>query len=133
LLRQANDAEIADVRKVGEDSYEVTAHRSHTPSGLAAPGSRASQSVVAEAPGDNGGAPPSEPAAAPARAAALRFRRGSRSLLRPQELPLVGVVHMGEPTPAEPAEAKEAKPRRAPVRRKGTEPAKPRRPRKKSE
>ena len=27
LLRQANDAEIADVRKVGEDEYEITARR----------------------------------------------------------------------------------------------------------
>ena len=27
LLRQANDAEVADVRKVGDDDYEITPHR----------------------------------------------------------------------------------------------------------
>jgi uncharacterized protein (TIGR00288 family) len=132
LLRQANDAEVADVRKVGEDSYEVTAHRSHTPSGLAVP-SRAHTPALAEVPGDNGSGPGPESAAAPARSAALRFRRGSRSALRPSELPLVGVVHVDEPAPVEASDAKEAKPRRPAARRKGTEPAKPRRPRKKSE
>ena len=27
LLRQANDAEVADVRKIGDDEYEVSPHR----------------------------------------------------------------------------------------------------------
>ena len=37
LLRQANDAEIADVRKVGEDDYEVSSHRTSGVPAIAAP------------------------------------------------------------------------------------------------
>src|SRR6185369_5000852 len=88
LLRQANDAEIADVRKVDEKNFEITPHRAlHSFSGPAA-----TPPVVAAPATGNGGE--AEPAAqAPGRSAALRFRRGSRSLARPPELPLVGVVH----------------------------------------
>jgi len=104
LLRQANDAEIADVRKVGEDSYEVTPHRAH--------GSVASHAVqpqaAAEPAEENGNQPAATGAPAAGRSAALRFRRGSRSMVRPPELPLVGVVHVDEP-PAEKAPAKEPK------------------------
>jgi uncharacterized protein (TIGR00288 family) len=107
LLRQANDAEIADVRKVAEDKYEVTPHRSHLAS---APPISALQPA---APADNGAGPEAaRPVAAPTRSAALRFRRGSRSMLRPSELPLVGVVHVDEPAPVEKPTAKETKPRR---------------------
>ncbi|HEV8149746.1 MAG TPA: NYN domain-containing protein [Gemmatimonadales bacterium] len=108
LLRQANDAEIADVRKVGEDKYEVTPHRSHAASAPPIPALPATS-----VPADNGSGPEAgRPGATPARAAALRFRRGSRSMLRPPELPLVGVVHVDEPPPAEKPVAKEAKPKR---------------------
>jgi len=115
LLRQANDAEIADVRKIGEDSYEVTPHRSHSPSGSAAV---VLGQPVAEAPAENGG-PPAPSAASGSRTAALRFRRGSRSTMRPPELPLVGVVHVDEPPAGEKASTKEAKP----ARRAGRKPA----------
>ena len=37
LLRQANDAEIADVRKVGEDEYEITLRRGARPAASSAP------------------------------------------------------------------------------------------------
>ena len=118
LLRQANDAEIADVRKVDEKTYEITPHRALHSFGAAQP--------VAAEPSGNGSE--AEPAGvAPGRTAALRFRRGSRSMARPPELPLVGVVHVDEPQAAA-VESKEAKPKRAPSRR-----VAPRRPRKKSE
>ena len=108
LLRQANDAEVADVRKLGEDSYEITPHRSHSPSGSAPLVLGQPAEVMAEN-GDRPAPPPS--GAGPSRSAALRFRRGSRSMLRPSELPLVGVVQVDEPS-SEKAPAKEAKPSR---------------------
>ncbi len=107
LLRQANDAEVADVRKVGEDSYEITPHRSHSPSGSAAP---VPGRPSGEATADNGKGPAAASASSPSRTAALRFRRGSRSTLRPAELPLVGVVHVDEPPASEKAAAKVGKP-----------------------
>ena len=120
LLRQANDAEIADVRKVDEKTYEITPHRALQPFGT----SPAPQpAAVAE----SGNGNDAEPGQVPGRSAALRFRRGSRSMARPPELPLVGVVHVDEPQ-AVVVEDKEAKPKRATSRR-----APPRRPRKKSE
>jgi uncharacterized protein (TIGR00288 family) len=103
LLRQANDAEIADVRKVGDDSYEVTAHRAISGVAVAA---TLSARGLAEPVTDNGVGPAVPASAGPARAAALRFRRGSRSMLRPSELPLVGVVQVEESAPSEKAVAK---------------------------
>ena len=37
LLRQANDAEVADVRKVGDDDYEISAQRGHSRPSVPAP------------------------------------------------------------------------------------------------
>jgi uncharacterized protein (TIGR00288 family) len=139
LLRQANDAEVADVRKVGEDDYEVSPHRTSTVPAIAA---AAASNAAAGAP-----APTAESAEVPVGALAeaapeagprdngqrqgLRFRRGSRGSLRPGEIPLIGVVQMEAPMAAEPvataAEA-EAPPLDAPPRR----PARTRAPRKKA-
>ena len=112
LLRQANDAEIADVRKVGDDNYEITPHKSHAPITLALPAKPALDSA------DNGAAAATGLdsatgvwAAARPGSAALRFRRGSRAVTRPPA-PLVGVVHVDEPS-APPAASPEAKPRRS--------------------
>lgn len=100
LLRQANDADVADVRKVGDDDYEVSPHRT---------------SAASQPP-----APPREPAAAATTGAdrpvagdgaeaatrdngqrfGVRFRRGSRSPVRPGEIPLIGVVQIETPEPA---------------------------------
>jgi uncharacterized protein (TIGR00288 family) len=125
LLRQANDAEIADVRQVDDKTFEITPHRALHSVGTAAP------SQSATAPSENGSG--AEPAASvPGRSAALRFRRGSRSMSRPPELPLVGVVHVDEPAVVL-VESSEPKPRRVAGPRKAAEPGKPRRPRKKSE
>ncbi|HEU5048817.1 MAG TPA: NYN domain-containing protein [Gemmatimonadales bacterium] len=115
LLRQANDAEVADVRKLGEDEYEISLHRGRatpqvSPQPKAAP--------VVEAPAANGAAAsaPAVPAAEPAAATyrpGLRFRRGSRAPMRTGEIPLVGVVSMEPIAPAEPAPAAEAPARAA--------------------
>ena len=99
LLRQANDAEVADVRQVGEDDHEVSPHP-RAPAlpprpapVLAAPASTPSvEEPVAVA---------SEPLAEPASSGrengqrlGVRFRRGSRSPLRAGEIPLIGVVQV---------------------------------------
>jgi hypothetical protein len=134
LLRQANDAEIADVRKVGEDEYEITANRS------------APMLPPAPAPAVEEPAPELPPAAEPVAVgvtaetpvpggkdngirSGVRFRRGSRGMLRAGEIPLIGLVEV-EPAPgaagavqeSAPLEAtadaapakKSARPRRAP-------------------
>ncbi len=132
LLRQANDAEIADVRKVGEDEYEVTPHRTSGVPAIAAPAAAA----AAAQPTDEFAAvtapdAPAEPARSDnGQRLGLRFRRGSRGQARQGEIPLIGVVQMD--TPAEPAaaamlEAPEAE--REPATRK---PARARAPRKKA-
>jgi hypothetical protein len=100
LLRQANDAEVADVRKVGDDEYEISPHRM----GGGPPPSAPTRESAAPAPAAGG-----EPAAAEAGEAAarengqrfgVRFRRGSRAPLRTGEIPLIGVVEIEAPEPA---------------------------------
>jgi uncharacterized protein (TIGR00288 family) len=133
LLRQANDAEIADVRKMGDDDYEISDRRG----GGAAPmpaAPAASTPTAAPEPGESGA--PTEPVAEVSPAArengqrfGVRFRRGSRGGLRAGEIPLIGVVQVEAPPAealpveavavetAEPAEdtgRKPARPRRAP-------------------
>jgi uncharacterized protein (TIGR00288 family) len=141
LLRQANDAEIADVRKVGEDDYEISDRRG---AGMAPP----APSAPAASPATFG--PPVEPGERTERAEpvaevssgarengqrfGVRFRRGSRGGLRAGDIPLIGVVQVDSPQAeampadvvpveavaaetaeaAEPAERKPARPRRAP-------------------
>ena len=103
LLRQANDAEVADVRKVGDDDYEISAQR------------QAARLLLPPAPPaeEAPAGPPAaaEPSADPAASAGrengqrlgLRFRRGSRGPARGGEIPLIGMVQI-EPSP-EPTEA----------------------------
>ena len=121
LLRQANDAEIADVRKVGDDDYEISPRRMGGVAPTLSAPAAAAASVSSE---------PSEPppAAASAQSAAaepaaagrdngqrygVRFRRGSRGALRPGEIPLIGVVQMDLPTDAAPVQAEVAEPTEA--------------------
>jgi uncharacterized protein (TIGR00288 family) len=133
LLRQANDAEIADVRKMGDDDYEISDRRG----GGAAPmpaAPAASTPTAAPEPGESGA--PTEPVAEVSPAVrengqrfGVRFRRGSRGGLRAGEIPLIGVVQVDSPTaeavpveavavetaePADGTERKPARPRRAP-------------------
>jgi uncharacterized protein (TIGR00288 family) len=132
LLRQANDAEVADVRKVGDDEYEISSQRlpSRPTTQLATP-----RDEIAPAPVPDQGVG-LEPVAVPEPPApsrengqrfGVRFRRGSRAPLRPGEIPLVGVVQI-EPAPqpeapptepvAEPVvEEKRPRTRRAPRKR----------------
>jgi uncharacterized protein (TIGR00288 family) len=96
LLRQANDAEVAEVRKVGDDDYEISAQR---PGGrLALPPAPQQETtapvVAADVPAESGAGREN------GQRLGVRFRRGSRGAVRPGEIPLIGVVRM-EP-PAEP-------------------------------
>jgi hypothetical protein len=147
LLRQANDAEIADVRKVGEDDYEITPRRgaalpplpTQPPAAPALPPAEAEPPVEAEPAVAAVSAEEAEPVASePAGRGdglrfGVRFRRGSRGGLRTSEYPLVGVVQMDEPAAAVPAStvvgneaaesgaatAKPARSRRAPRKKAG--------------
>jgi hypothetical protein len=101
FLRQANDAEVADVRKVGDNDYEISPHR--TSGALPQPTSTREVAVTEEA-------ARVEPAAALESGDAsgrdngqrlgVRFRRGSRARVRPGEVPLIGVVQIEAPEPA---------------------------------
>jgi len=111
FLKQANDAEIADVRKLGDDSFEVSPHKTD----LSFVRVVAARPDVPVADG-NGSSPAAGPAGEPASRgpAALRFRRGSRVPIRPLELPLVGVVRVDDDVPPPPAPVEATKPARAP-------------------
>jgi hypothetical protein len=137
LLRQANDAEIADVRKVGEDDYEVSSHRTSGVPAIAAPAASAAAMAaanteelpVAGTTADAGVEPTGR--SDNGQRLGIRFRRGSRAPLRGGEIPLIGVVQMD--APAEPAGAvavlEEPAVESEPAQRK---PARPRAPRKKT-
>jgi uncharacterized protein (TIGR00288 family) len=117
FLRQANDAEMADVRKLADDSYEVSAHKTNL--GLARNLSGIADAIAPTSDG-NGSAPAPGIADTGIHTAALRFRRGSRAPIRPLALPLVGVVQVDEepkpahpePRPSAPAEEAAVKPGR---------------------
>jgi hypothetical protein len=129
LLRQANDAEVADVRKVGDDDYEITAQRQ--PARLALPPAPQQEE-----------SPPAPPAAEAipetsgsagrenGQRLGLRFRRGSRGPARAGEIPLIGMVQiesasepaesvLGQPSAeiAETVEEPRRRPRRPPRKR----------------
>ncbi|MDZ4390642.1 MAG: NYN domain-containing protein [Gemmatimonadales bacterium] len=101
LLRQANDAEIADVRLLGEDDYEVSPHKSDL----------AMKVHAAPEPGANGEVlTPTRPAGA------LRFRSGTVTGRPASAVPMVGVVSLGgaskpapEPAPAPAPKEEQAK------------------------
>ena len=117
LLRQANDAEIADVRKVSDDEYEIVPHRAEAGAPPLPPAARfepeepaLARAPAAAAPG-NGQAP-----ATPG----LRFRRGSRGPIRAAEIPLIGVVQVDEEEERErreEPEGREERDERAPAER----------------
>jgi uncharacterized LabA/DUF88 family protein len=95
LLRQANDAEVVDVRKVGDDDYEV---------GLTAADAQARvavQSAAAQVRGAAAVTPEAEVKAAPAAEGprrGIRHRRGSRVAgAGDAPVPMVGVVTLDAP------------------------------------
>ena len=93
FLRQANDAEIADVRMLSEGQYEVSQHKAD----IAFQKRTQAESGIAPATDSTATPVPRQPAA-------LRFRGGSRSSTRPSEVAMVGVVDFGEPKAAPTAE-----------------------------
>jgi uncharacterized protein (TIGR00288 family) len=135
LLRQANDAEVADVRKVGDDDYEISSQRlpSRPLPQFAVPREEAPPSTGSEnARIEAGAAPETAPAGNRENGQRLgvRFRRGSRGPLRPGEIPLIGMVQIEPPEPVpseappEPvAEAKRPRARRPPRKRAAVVPA----------
>jgi hypothetical protein len=135
LLRQANDAEVADVRKVGDDDYEISSQRlpSRPLPQFAAPREEAAPPTGSEDARIEAGAVPEM---APSgnrengQRLGVRFRRGSRGPLRPGEIPLIGMVQIEPPDPVaseaapEPvAEAKRPRTRRPPRQRAAAVPA----------
>lgn len=129
LLRQANDAEVADVRKVGDDDYEISAQRSLSrPS--APPAAPSAEEASLPQPAVGMEAAPETGAGAGrenGQRLGLRFRRGSRAPNRGGEIPLIGVVRIEQPAEPEPLEVPET---RAPVEAvEAVEPPKPSRPR----
>ena len=108
LLRQANDAEVADVRKVGDDEYEISSQRVPTRP-AAQPTATREEAPPPVALEDGLAEAVTTPEAAPAtrengQRFGVRFRRGSRAPLRPGEIPLIGVVQIEPPPEAVPAE-----------------------------
>ena len=99
LLRQANDAEVADVRKIGDDEYEVSPHRmgSSPPPSAPTRESAAPAAAGVEPPGAEVG---DAAARENGQRLGVRFRRGSRAPLRTGEIPLIGVVQIEAPEPA---------------------------------
>lgn len=114
FLRQANDAEVADVRRAADDRFEVSPHRTDLALARSArtaqPPAAASAAATSPAADRTTQAAPTAPApTAPAGRPALRFRRGSRVGVRSAaDVPLVGVVTPAAATTAVPAE--DAKP-----------------------
>jgi uncharacterized protein (TIGR00288 family) len=98
LLRQANDAEVADVRKVGDDEYEVSPHRMGGGPAPAGPAREAAAPAAGPEPAtvEAGEAAPRENG----QRFGVRFRRGSRAPLRTSEIPLIGVVQIEAPPEA---------------------------------
>ncbi|HSM16831.1 MAG TPA: NYN domain-containing protein [Gemmatimonadales bacterium] len=92
LLRQAHDAHVAEVLKLEDGTYEV--NRLGDVVRGTAPAARATQKADAKAPSTE---PPVQPEAEErekvnGRRAGLRFRRGSRTPARKEEIAMVGVV-----------------------------------------
>jgi hypothetical protein len=95
LLRQANDAEVADVRKLDDDTFEVSPHKSDLalPRGYV-PAQPAEPAGTVAGNGAGTAAPLGATGEYAARAPALRFRRGSRSNVRLPDFPLIGMVQV---------------------------------------
>jgi uncharacterized protein (TIGR00288 family) len=134
LLRQANDAEVADVRKLGDDEYEISAQRTPgRPQQQPLPSRDEMPAPMPEVAPETASA--AEPATGPrenGQRFGVRFRRGSRGPLRPGEIPLIGVVQMDasaeaeplmETAPAEPAQEEKRPRARRPRKKAAAAPA----------
>jgi hypothetical protein len=94
LLRQAHDAEVADVRKLGDDEYEVVGRGIEpAPAGpIRVTPPPAGEEVAVE----TAAAVPTGDATA---RGGIRFRRGSRLPSALPSIPMVGVVKLDEEAP----------------------------------
>jgi uncharacterized protein (TIGR00288 family) len=97
LLRQANDAEVADVRKTGEDRFEVSPHRSQRLAKAAA-AAAAPASERVEVP-----SPPAEAAPGTERQSRRGRGRGGRASKAPETPTEVAVPEPPAPALEEPA------------------------------
>jgi hypothetical protein len=95
LLRQANDAEVADVRLVADGQFEVSPHKTDLAMQLR---------PTPEPTADGATAPMARPAAA------LRFRSGSGTSRRAAMVPMVGVIKLDVPETPAPEPTVEAAP-----------------------
>jgi uncharacterized protein (TIGR00288 family) len=107
LLRQANDAEVADVRQLNDGEFEVGLHRHEAaPARTQPPPQREEPVEIAdtrEAP-----VPEADTNGGSGQRFGIRFRRGSRGGVRMADVPLIGVVHVDTPDTAEDAPALDA-------------------------
>jgi hypothetical protein len=94
LLRQAHDAEIADVRKISDEEYEVVG-RGMEP-GPASP----ARSAEPDRP-DADTAVPAAAGEAVAQRGGMRFRRGARIGASASVIPMIGVVQLDDEKPEE--------------------------------
>ena len=129
LLRQANDAEVADVRKIGEGSYEVdltaVAAEVHKAVELSAAQARKEVAETGQGASQQQTAGPGMPT--DGRRRTLRHRRGSRApvtLGGVPDIPMVGVVKLDSP-PATKAKkaAKKSAAKKKPAAKRATKPA----------
>ncbi|MBA2291515.1 MAG: NYN domain-containing protein [Gemmatimonadales bacterium] len=90
FLRQANDAEIADVRVISDDQFELSPHKTDLAMQMRTP------AVAAEGAGESGGTTTSSTP----RPAALRYRSGARTGAKRSEVSMVGVINLDPPEPA---------------------------------
>jgi uncharacterized protein (TIGR00288 family) len=100
LLRQANDAEVADVRQVGDTEYEVAPHRlDAAAAGVRGAPPAPAEPVPATATTAETSAADAEVDARNGQRFGVRFRRGSRGGVRMADVPLIGVVNVDLPEP----------------------------------
>ncbi|HEY7683412.1 MAG TPA: NYN domain-containing protein [Gemmatimonadales bacterium] len=99
LLRQAHDAEVADVRKIAEGEYEILG-RGVEMAG-AAPAARGAESDQDQSSVIPTAAPVSQEVGT--QRGGIRFRRGARVGAPPGVIPMIGVVSLEEERAAEPA------------------------------
>lgn len=118
FLRQAHDAEVADVRKLGDDDYEVSGRPGFRAERPAAPATPQARTEVQEEPVETA----AEEAPGNGKRPGLRFRRGSRGVITRQEIPMVGVVSIEEPAKVEEKPEKKKGSGRRPARAKGRKP-----------
>ena len=98
LLRQANDAEVADVRQVSDTEYEVAPHRLDATAAVVR-GAAAAPAEAMPATATTADASPPDADARNGQRFGVRFRRGSRGGVRMADVPLIGMVNVDTPEP----------------------------------